>query len=147
MARIVRGMRTKYNITIDSALPAFRNAMISDLAAGLKTCAEVVMTDSKDNYVPVVSGALYNSGFVEPPEFGRQKVLVRIGFGGGTTAYALRVHEAPVSWGQGKNKYLTKPLKFHISTFPSLIQQAVQSRVASREAFIQGKFKKFWWKG
>lgn len=87
--------------------------------------AELVLADSKRNYVPIDLGTLRNSGYVAPPEREGTKISVRFGFGGAAAAYAIAVHETPSkydppSW-KGKTiqfrrkgrgpKYLEKPLK------------------------------------
>ena len=57
--------------------------------------AEEIMADSKSKYVPVVTGTLRNSGFVQLPRIGRSKVSIVLGYGGAAQKYALRVHENP----------------------------------------------------
>jgi hypothetical protein len=93
-------------------------------ARPLKKEAEAVMTDSKQNYVPVgATGNLRNSGYVGAPEVSQDVVSIEIGYGGAASAYAEAVHEhlsehSPASWKkaetvhftQGGPKYLELPL-------------------------------------
>lgn len=73
---------------------------------------ERVMADAKENYVPVLTGALKASGRVQPPKpAGNGKWTVELTFGGPAVGYALEVHERPPNIGQGKNKYLQKPFR------------------------------------
>lgn len=65
------------------------------VAEGLAEQAEAVMTESKANYVPVDTGTLRASGYVEPPVILGQDVRVTLGYGGAAQAYALSVHENP----------------------------------------------------
>lgn len=93
--------------------------------------AELVMTDSKRNYVPIDLGTLRNSGYVAKPERFGSNITIKFGFGGAASAYAIAVHETPskydppswkgitVEFGQRKGKgggqrgakYLERPLK------------------------------------
>ena len=67
--------------------------------------AERIMTDSKQNYVPVApdGGTLKASGVVVPPEHKGHTITVVMGYGGAAAAYALAGHEhlsahSPPSW-------------------------------------------------
>lgn len=89
---------------------AIENATIKDLSDALYLEAELIMTDSKTNYVPVVSGNLRNTGTVLKPVWKGKTIEVVLGYGGSAAEYAAVVHEYPPTYGQGKNKYLAKPL-------------------------------------
>ncbi len=83
------------------------------LAAALKTEAELIMTDSKDHYVPVDTGDLKSSGFVDDATIRGTRVTVELGY---NTDYALIVHEdrrgvVPRPGGQGGPKYLERPVR------------------------------------
>lgn len=80
------------------------------IARAIHGAAESAMALAKAEYVPVVTGTLRSSGYVKDPEWGVNEVTVELGFGGAAAPYALYVHEAPPDWGQGKNKYLEKPV-------------------------------------
>ncbi len=99
-------------------------ATIVDLRAALYLEAEAVMADSKKNYVPVVSGALRNSGTVKMPTDNGKRVSIEFGYGGPAAPYAAIVHEYPKGYGQGKNKYLSQPLNAAIT--------GMAQRIASR---------------
>ena len=82
----------------------------SALAKGLTRACEEIITDAKEHYVPVDTGALKNSGHVKPPRVEGDRVIVECGFGGAAAPYAIYVHEDlsahhPV----GEAKYLEKP--------------------------------------
>ena len=95
-----------------------QNASVKALVQGLYLEGERVMADAKDNYVPVKSGALKGSGRVHAPvDLGGGKWEVTLSFGGPASHYALTVHEAPKTWGQGKNKYLQTPFKMSLPKF------------------------------
>lgn len=69
----------------------------ADRAIGMAITKEAnfIMSDSKSNYVPVDTGALRNSGFVELPKRAGNKISVSLGYGGTAAKYAARVHENP----------------------------------------------------
>jgi len=88
--------------------------------------AGLIMSDSKQNYVPVDFGILKGSGQVHPPEWQGDVLVVQLSYGGAAKAYALAVHEhlskhSPWTWRVAKRvtfhpagrgpKYLEKPLK------------------------------------
>ena len=108
------------------------NATVNDLSAALYMVAEEIMTESKRDYVPVRTGVLRNSGFVNRPMVAAGRVTVTLGYGGAARSYALRVHEAPVTWGQGKNKYLSKPVNAKAAQIPARLGTFIQRRLKSR---------------
>jgi hypothetical protein len=70
--------------------------------------AEAVMADSKENYVPVDTGNLRNTGVVLPAVIDASGVSVEMGF---SADYAAVVHEdLTAQHPNGEAKYLTKPL-------------------------------------
>jgi hypothetical protein len=81
------------------------------LGAALYQEAELVMTDSKANYVPVDTGMLRSTGHVDPPQMSGNQVSVTLGYGGPSAPYALRQHE-DLSYRHtvGQAKYLEEPL-------------------------------------
>lgn len=109
-----------------------QGAIVTDLADALYFEAELIMTDSKMNYVPVDSGMLRNSGTVKKPTITRNSVEVVLGYGGPSADYAVIVHEAPPNWGQGKNKYLSKPLNKAERGMISRVADAMRRRVRAR---------------
>lgn len=115
----------RVNVKSKNNFTQVQNASIQDVANALYLVAEEIMTDAKMNYVPVVTGDLRRSGFVQKPTITPNRgVEVVLGFGGSAAPYALKVHEMPASWGQGKNKYLSKPIN------------AAAPKIASRMAFF-----------
>jgi hypothetical protein len=124
------------------------------IEGALRIEGELVMTDSKKNYVPVDEGVLKNSGFVDDPERKGVEVSVTLGFGGAASAYALAVHEhpsrhSPPSWrnvrdergrfravqfhprGRGP-KYLEKPLMNAVPGMANRIGKRLGDRLKSR---------------
>lgn len=102
------------------------------MASALHEEAHEIMTDSKTNYVPVLTGNLRLSGFVGEPDMTRNGVEVEIGFGApGTPAerYAEAVHEAPPSVGQGKSKYLEKPTLAALPGFGDRIRRRMAAKL------------------
>ena len=83
-------------------------------AAGqsLYLSGEVVMTKSKETYVPVDTGNLRDSGNVALPEISGSEVSVVLGYGNAAVGYAIYVHETPKNYRNGRQwKYLETPLK------------------------------------
>ena len=97
--------------------------------------ADLIMTDSKENYAPVgrprsaggrggSAGTLRASGHVNPVEIKGGNISVTMGYGGAAAPYAEAIHEhpsgaSPPSWrgktlnfysGGDRRKYLEKPL-------------------------------------
>lgn len=99
---------------------------------GLFLEAELVMTDSKENFVPVVTGALRSSGHVERPKISAGEVSVTLGFGGPAAPYAFAVHENPRSGKTaagskvGQWKYLSTPLLRAKGRIRAVIASAVK---------------------
>jgi hypothetical protein len=112
-----------------------------DVAAGMKEEAESIMTESKLE-VPVDTGALRSSGFVEEPQVSTDRISVKLGYGGAatkinpvsgqlTTSYAIIVHEGYQHHTVGKRKYLEDPVKRRRSTMWTAIYLSVR-RALSR---------------
>jgi hypothetical protein len=103
-----------FKIKLDG-MKELREAMQSRLLAYPKKVkaalvleAEIIMTDSKQNYCPVKDGILKGSGHVEVDE---NRVSVTLAYGGAAGAYAARQHEElDYHHTVGEAKYLEKPL-------------------------------------
>jgi hypothetical protein len=124
--------KIQLKVKAQNNIPAVQYAVVDDLASALYVEAEMIMTDSKSNYVPVDSGALRNSGTVLPPNITGNTVEVKLGFGGASVLYARKIHEAPKSWGQGRNKYLSKPLYKASHGMAQRISNRMRDRVSRR---------------
>lgn len=110
---------------LNRKLRALGPAGIQAAAGSMYRSAEKIMTDSKENYVPVDTGALRASGHVQLPEIIGDSVKVELGFGGpagsgnhgGETnvedvGYAIYVHEDPDAYHPvGQWKYLEVPVR------------------------------------
>jgi len=88
--------------------------------------AEEVMASSKEDFVPVDTGALRSTGQVAVKENTPTNFKVDLTYGGPSVSYAIIVHENlnahhPV----GQAKYLSKPLAKAISNIPRRIVAAV----------------------
>jgi hypothetical protein len=112
------------------------------VAGALNIEAELVMTRSKREFVPVDKGTLPNSGFVEAAVRVGNEVSVTMGFGGAAAAYATAVHETPSasdppSWvgnvvqfspaGHGR-KYLERPLMEAVPGMPARIAARLEPK-------------------
>jgi len=110
------------------------NATVTDVAQALFVEAERIMTDAKQNYVPVDTGALMGSGTVLKPEITGRRISVTLGFGGAAAPYAAVVHEYPKKYGQHKNKYLSQPLNKANKDMAIRLSQAVKNSIKNRGA-------------
>lgn len=83
----------------------------------LKVEAELIMTRSKKEFVPVDLGTLRASGMVGNPVEVGDNLTVTLSYGGAAAAYATAIHEhpssaTPPSW-EGKELTFTKPNTGH----------------------------------
>lgn len=106
------------------------------LASALFQEAEIIMTAAKQDFVPVDTGALRASGFVEPPLLTPTGASITLGFGGPAAPYAVIVHEDltkrhPV----GQAKYLELPVKARLAGMPAVLAMRVTD--VTRQAIQQ----------
>lgn len=117
-----------------SNLRKFQKKYPQRMASALFKQANIVMTMSKRDYVPVDLGTLKSSGRVERPVIDRGSVSVALVYGGAASPYALAVHEhpsgfSPLSWAGGVTfsvggpKYLEKPLLLKARTLAKDLAQ------------------------
>ena len=108
--------------------------------------AENIMSISKEQYVPVETGTLKSSGFVQPPDFEGKSVSVYLGYGGVAAPYALAVHENPRAgktggvspsgqkykrWATvGGWKYLTQPVNENLGNVVSKLKRDLDREFA-----------------
>lgn len=115
----------KLNEKLRAAMPAAR----LEVKKEMYQFANEVLGVSLER-VPMDTGALANSGRVEPPTDNGNEISVKLGYGGVAVNYAWHVHEnmnPNVRWsrpGSGP-KYLEGPLKEVQDTFPGRIKDAV----------------------
>lgn len=124
------------NTAVGQKLTAAAQDGPTGLVAALFQEAEIVMTVSKREYVPVDTGALRASGHVEPPLRTAHGGAVTLGYGGPSAPYAVIVHEDltkrhPV----GGAKYLELPLRARLQGMPVILGQ--KTGAAIRKAFSQ----------
>ena len=100
------------------------------IAAALTQTAETIMTVSKTDYVPVDTGALRASGFVEPPLWAAGRVQVQLGFGGASAPYALIVHEnLTARHTVGQAKYLEIPFLAAVRGMGAVLAQRASDAI------------------
>ena len=92
-----------------------------------------IMTTSKDKFVPVDTGALKNSGFVDFPQVSRSKVTVTLKYGGPASSYAAIVHEdLQATHTVGQPKYLERPVLEAIDDVGDKVNEAVTDAIRNR---------------
>jgi len=127
----------KMTVKLKDNIPVAADTTMEEVGMALYQVGERIMTDSKENYVPIVTGELRRSGFVDyPTASGIGKVEVVMGFGRDFPArnYAVEVHEAPPEYGQGKRKYLTQPLFHSVPEIPKWIAASVAAALSRRSS-------------
>lgn len=98
-------------VKLKSVLNQLTPETLQAAGIGLHNEAERIMTRSKEEFVPVQTGALRSTGHVGDVEVRSNEVIVEMGYGGPATPYAVAQHERldyqhP---GQGQPKYLERP--------------------------------------
>src|SRR6185369_10687243 len=110
-----------------SLVPAIRQAVKEEMYQ----FGEEVMSESKSQYVPVDTGALMNTGHVQPPVEDGDRISVTLGYGDEAVGYALKVHEnlsPSVHWkrpGSGP-KYLERPFQEKQGELPGRLAAKVR---------------------
>lgn len=123
---------TKGGEEISKKLGMLGNLGLEACKKGLYKVAQQTMTDSKSNYVPVLTGALRGSGHVDLPVVSGNEVSVLLGFGGVAADYALNVHETNKHYNNGKVwKYLETPLKLHSKEILPSVQAELEKILPS----------------
>lgn len=104
------------------------------LVAALYQEAQEILTIAKERYVPVDTGALRASGFVEPPTLTPNGATMSIGFGGPSAPYAVIVHEDLTKRHRvGEAKYLEIPLRARIEGMQAVLSMRTADGI--RQAF------------
>lgn len=95
----------------------------------LRESLEAVLTESKEQYVPIDTGFLKNSGGVRVEEDGR--VIIEY-----TADYALAVHEINKHYKGGKQwKYLETPMKAHLGDINAKLKEDVAAALSGAATF------------
>jgi len=116
--------------TVSRQLQAASESVVPTVGASLFQEAETILTLSKTDYVPVDTGALRASGFVEPPIIASSQVSVTLGFGGPAAPYAVIVHEDLTKRHTvGQAKYLEVPLKARLQGMPAVLAFRAQEAI------------------
>jgi hypothetical protein len=98
------------------------------VAVVLRQIAETVMTAAKRDYVPVATGALRASGFVEDATPLPTGAAISFGFGGPAAPYAAIVHEnLTATHTVGQAKYLETPLRAHVQGMAAVLAQHAEN--------------------
>lgn len=137
---------------LQAALRAIQQGAVMAAQGALHQFAEEVIGDSKENYVPVRTGTLRASGFVED-QMEPQAAQVVLGFGGAASDYAIPVHENPRSGKTGgvapdgstykafartgEWKYLETPLKLRSPQMGDALRDALDD-LAEEAAYQSG---------
>jgi hypothetical protein len=104
------GVVFKGHVEMDKTLRNIVKNYPKKARAALNLWAERVMTDSKENYVPVKDAVLQNSGRVDLDD-DETKMKVTLSYGGAASAYAEVQHEREDFHHKiGTSGYLVKPL-------------------------------------
>ena len=95
---------------------------------------ESIIGDSKERFVPVVTGNLKSSGHVQKPKINSNGASVELGYGG-SAPYALAVHENPnagkTETGSrvGEWKYLETPYKQHLKSMDERVAKDMRTQL------------------
>ena len=106
---------------VEKALRKIQNLAPREFGQYLYEELQEIMKESQDE-VPVDTGALKRSGYVDRPKIKRTRIQTRIGYGGRatkinpktkkpTSSYAAAVHEIPKNYRTGKHHYLIDPIR------------------------------------
>lgn len=126
-------MAVQVTVTIDDqtarrALAQLGQEMLGRFGQALYVEGEAIMTDSKQNYCPVDTGALRASGQVMPTEVDGSTVTVQLGYGNSSVPYALRQHEdLTYKHTVGSAKYLELPMLAALPGMPERLVQRVMN--------------------
>ena len=94
--------------------------------------AEELMAESKPE-VPVDTGALRASGYVEPPQINGNRVTVRCGYGGSAASYALYVHEDLQAHHEtGNAKFLENPFNRRLPGLSGRMAARLEKRLEKK---------------
>ena len=116
---------------LDRKLAAVKEGGPMAVAQVLFETGNQILAVAQQDYVPVDTGALKNSGVVETADTGGQFV-VTVGFGGPTAEYALHVHEDLVARHVvGQAKYLEIPFRAAVEGIGGVLRARVRDAIAT----------------
>jgi hypothetical protein len=121
--------------TVMKALKSLGDKGPKALGGALFREGESIMGDSKEKFVPVVTGNLRSSGHVDKPKITTKGASVELGFGGPAAPYALAVHENPntgkTAEGSrvGEWKYLETPYKQHLKDMDERVAKDMRAQL------------------
>lgn len=76
-------------------LQKLKPLLLEAAAESLYQSAQMILSESQDEYVPRDTSTLASTGFVAAPDKTENRVSVTLGYGGPAAPYALAVHENP----------------------------------------------------
>lgn len=104
--------------------------LVTAAKVGLYRVGQQIMADSKSRYVPVDTGVLRASGYVEPPTQSGNVVTVTLGYGGAAQAYATIQHEdLSLHHTVGQAKYLEIPARLHMGGAAAAMVPDIQKAI------------------
>jgi len=120
---------------LERKLAAVRAAGPAAVQQTLVETGDAILDAAKNDYVPVDTGVLKDSGFLEAIELGHQFV-VTVGFGGAAAAYALYVHEDLVARHiVGQAKYLEIPYRAAVAGIADVLAQRARDAIRTVSQF------------
>lgn len=120
----------KSTIPIAKLLSQYGEKAVNALSAEMFLEAEGIMAQSKA-LVPVDTGTLRGSGFVELPKRSGDRVTIDLGYGGAASSYALIVHENLDNFHPtGMAKYLEVPFNEALNGMPERVARGIKAKVA-----------------
>lgn len=100
------------------------SSTLEKVGVALYSFGEIIMTASKQE-CPVDTGTLRASGHVDQPKISGSSIVVRLGYGGAASGYAIFVHEGHRTNGGGTSvaprKFLEGPMLNHAGQFGSFL--------------------------
>lgn len=116
---------------LDRKLAAVKDAGPQATAQVLWETGQQILAVAQQDYVPIDTGALKNSGVVEATDTGGDFV-VTVGFGGPAAEYALFVHEDLVARHVvGQAKYLEIPFRAAVEGMSGTLKARVRDAIAT----------------
>jgi len=119
----------KSSVPIARLLSRYGDKAVDALKAEMYQEAEGIMAQSKE-LVPVDTGVLRGSGFVELPKVEGDRVHVDLGYGGAASGYALIVHENLDAFHpNGIAKFLEMPFNEALNGMAGRVARGIRTKV------------------
>ena len=123
------------DLTLKAQVEQVRQRFLRAVQASQEVVARALLADAL-SYVPVLTGALIDTGRVEHiPTFDDTLVFTRVVFGSNEVVYAERQHEEVFNHPQlgfrGRAKYLERPFTANIDFYYALYELELENRLNS----------------